>query len=441
MVSHRDQPTAPYQLYACFLVGLFLQFNIVPVAFHIPVPRITQLLTLPLIGFLIYTIAFSKRSFTQTIAYLSAMTILIAVHMFASGTSMSFGGSNSDLASALAFGLYLFGAVGLYLLLSKRNATNYFAWGIVIGGLLSLVAFFMQAHGMAALARTLGLAQPNQVVARLSDEGETIRLSGMWAHANQVGHVLAMVAPASGFLLLSRGNKLPTVLMAIAMLVCFNYTGNRGGVITSVLTAIAAIFIRSETTRSRRRAIVGSAIFLFIATYALYFMPLPESFYARFEHNANMDRNASGRLLTTQEALTLAIEHPFGMSQPDWRSALVQRTGFSTPHNGFFALANAMGLLFLLMFVGAQIRVVMLGLKKPRDLSLDIFLALAAFQIALSFMFEELGYTDTFMFVIALIMARVYSGAVDFRTPMLRRGPIGPQFQTHSDSGTGAATA
>jgi hypothetical protein len=60
-------------------------------------------------------------------------------------------------------------------------------------------------------------------------------------------------------------------------------------------------------------------------------------------------------------------------------------------------------------------------------LSLDIFLMLAAVQMSVSFLFEELSYVDAFMMMTSLVLARVFSGAVDMtgraRTRVQRRQP------------------
>jgi hypothetical protein len=418
-----EQPAFQWALFA---LGFFLQFNLVPTAWHIPVTRFTQLLMLPCIAFLVHRLA-SRTNMIFTVFYCAVMMLFVVLHLAFSGTSLTFGSGNSDLAVTIGYALYLLGGVGIYIMLAQRNGTSWFCWGILIGALLSLIVFVMEAHGMTGLAQSLGLAQPNQTVQKMGGEDGFSRLTGMWGHANAVGHVLAIAAPAAGYLFVSRRERMPLVLLGIIMLVCFYFTANRGGIIATMVTGVVMLFARKESIRAQRRSILITLGGLAVVAYGLYYLPSPDFIYARFSGGSGMNNNATGRVVTLMAGLDLAVRHPFGMSITDWGDALHRSTGFDTPHNGFISMANGMGVPFVLMYIWAVVTVGIAGLRKPRKLSLDIFLMLAAVQMSVSFLFEELSYVDAFMMMTSLVLARVFSGAVDMtgraRTRVQRRQP------------------
>ncbi|QJU57104.1 O-antigen ligase family protein [Sphingomonas sp. AP4-R1] len=405
-----EQPS--YQ-WAAFALGFFLQFNLVPTAWHIPITRFTQLLMLPCIAFLVHRLA-SRPNPLPTLLYCAGMLLLVVLHLAFSGTPLAFGGGNIDLAASVGYALYLLGGVGLYIMLAQRSGTSWFCWGILIGGLFSLLVFVMEANGLTGLAKAIGLTQPTQSLQKIgSDDGFT-RLTGMWGHANEVGHVLAIAAPAAGYLYVSRRERMPLVLLGLITMACFFFTANRGGVIAVIVTGLAMLVARKERVDIKRKSFLFTMLGVVGVCYALYFLPSPDFIYARFAGDSGaINSNASGRLVTTRLGIDIALHHPFGMGVTDWRAALERGSGFQTPHNGFISMTNGMGIPFLLMCVWALIAVTLAGLRQPRKLSLDIFLMLAAVQMAVSFMFEELSYVDSFMMISALIMARVYSGAVN----------------------------
>ncbi|PZU07037.1 O-antigen ligase [Sphingomonas sp.] len=408
--------------WAAFGTGFLLQFNLVPAAWHIPVTRISLIAMLPWIAFLIHRLL-SRANPLSTILYSAIIVLFVFLHLAFSGTALTFGGGNVDLALSLGYLIYLLGAVGLYIVLAQRSGTAWFCWGLLFGALTSLLVFVMQAIGLGGLAISLGLSQPRQVIQGLVDGSS--RLTGMWGHANEVGHILAISAPAAGYLFVSRRDRAPLVLLAIIMGGCFFFTANRGGMIAAIITCIAMFFARKESVMEQRRPLLITLALLAVVGYALYFLPAPEFIFARFTEDSNINNNASGRLGTTLAGLEMAVTHPFGMSGVDWRSALRSRTGFSTPHNGFIAMTNSIGLPFVLMYLVALVTVVLAGLRKPRKLSLDIFLMLAAVQASFSFMFEDVSLADPFMVIIGLIMARVYSGAVTLAAPRRRNASAG----------------
>jgi O-antigen ligase len=411
-LTPRAAPAEPrsYQ-WSAFATGFFLQFDLVPTAWHIPITRISLVIMLPWIAFLVHRLL-SRTNLLWTILYGVLMLIFVLLHLAFSGTSLNFGGGNVELAVSLSYALYLLGGIGLYIALAQRSGTGSFCWGLLIGALVSLIVFVMQAAGLGSLAIALGLSQPRQVIQELGGSGFS-RLTGMWGHANAVGHILAIAAPAAGYLFIARRDRLPLILLAVIMGTCFFFTANRGGMIAAVLTCIAMLFMRKESVMAQRRTFLIAIGGLVGISYAMYFLPSPEFIYVRFTEDSGINSNASGRVATTLSGIELAIRHPFGLSSTDWRASLKENTGFITPHNGFITLAYQMGLPFLLMYLAAIVGCVLAGLRKPRKLSLDIFLMLAAVQASISFMFEELSNADPFIVLIGLIMARCYSAAVD----------------------------
>lgn len=409
-------------LWGAFLVGFFLQFNLVPTAWHIPITRFSQLVMLPCIAFLVHRLL-SRANPLSTLFYCVLMLLFVALHLALGGASLAFGNANIDLALSVGSALYLLGGVGLYILVAQRSGTTWFCWGILLGGLLSLIVFVMEANGMTGLAKAIGLAQATQNVQMVAVGGGIGRLTGMWGHANEVGHVLAIAAPAAGYLFVSKRERMPLVILGIILAVCFFYTANRGGIIAAMATCIAMLFARKESIAVQRNSILLTLGAMAVIAYALYFLPPPAFIYERFADDAAMTNNASGRMATTLAGIEIALRHPFGMQVQDWRSALLSQTGFQTPHNGFISMANGLGVPFLLMYLFALVVVVIAGLRQPRKLSLDIFLMLAAVQMSVSFLFEELSYVDAFMLMFSLVMARVYSGAVNLaeRRPAVGR--------------------
>lgn len=408
-------------LWAAFAVGFFLQFNPVPLAWHIPVPRFSQFAMLPCIAFLVHRML-SRTNLLSPLLYCALMLLFACIHVAVAGTSLMFGGGNTDLAITVSYVLYLIGGVGLYILLTQRSATAWFCWGLLIGALLSLVVFVMEANGMSGLAKLLGLTQSNQTIQKIGVSDGFSRLTGMWGHANEVGHVLAIAAPAAGYLYVARRERMALLVLAIVTGACFYFTANRGGVIAVLVTCIVMLFARKEVVAVKRRSILIMLAALAVISYALYFMPSPDFIYARFSDESGATKNASGRVETTLAGIELALQHPFGIGDTDWRAALQARTGFSTPHDGFISMAYEMGLPFVLMVMVAMAIVSFAGFRQPRTFSLDIFLMLAAVQMMISFLFEELSYVDPFVMLVSLILARVYSGAVSTVT---RRGARG----------------
>lgn len=399
--------------------GFFLQFDLVPTAWHIPITRITLILMIPFILYLFHYIT-TYRKLTKVTGYLVAIPAFSLLHIASTGMSLSFGASNTDLALALGFVLYLVGGIGIYITLFRRGGTDGFCWGLLLGALCSLPILVLQANGFGDLLIKVGFAEPRQVVQQVNLPGLTERLTGMWGHANEVGHVLAIATPAACYLYLYRQTRLPLAIAAIVSVVGYYYTVNRGGIIASMLVFIMTLFIKNKQvgidySKQKPNDILIAAIALGVIVIALYLLPTPEFLYKRLDDANAINQNAGGRFATTLAGLQAALQSPFGSLSSDWRWTMKGLTGFTTTHNGFLSLAFELGALALPFFIFAFGAVVVQGFRTSKRLSLDTYLMLASIQVSISFMFEELSDCDAFMLMMGIIMARVYSGVVDVK--------------------------
>ena len=391
-----------------FLAGFLLQFNFQPRAFGIPVDRVSILLQSGLVVILMLLLL-NRRVGGRGVAFLVGAFLLFAANIMANGADLAFGYGNVDLSISVTYALSLVAAVPLLWALREQVCVEAFCWGVVLGGAGGAVVAVMQTFGLSPLLTSFGLVpagQTVQVVGGLLGS----RQGGMWGHANELGHVVAMTVPA-GLALTSTGRgRIALPLAILSNLAVFYVAGNRGGIVSASVTIVAALYFGGGLRLAVGRFMVASLTILAAIPLILIFLNSDNLLYQRFASDGNIDNNIAGRLSSTAYGVKLALTHPFGLGWNEWHAALRADTGISSTHNGFISVAFAFGALFCALFILALVKQVSISPVVKDKAPIDTLLFYSSIGIAISMLFEQLGYSIPFIFMACLITARFILG-------------------------------
>lgn len=307
---------------------------------------------------------------------------------------------SSDLRTAnLARHYVLYGFATLYVVLILRDlpAIDCFCTGLIAGVLATVPIFVLQDFGYTPALIEWGLT-PGYFQITGVFTSDVLRLTGFWGHPNEAGHVAALSSAAAAYFAFVRHRFMPLVIVGGALLAIFSYTMSRGGLIAGATPLVLPLLFfrgRLEMWRIGVLAAAGAIVLIILSNV--------DSIAARFQDDPNASNNIGDRIDSILYGFRIMFTHPFGTSIADLFSLIYSGTGgVGSPHNGFLFFGAIFGLLPLTLFL-----VALAANLRVRD-DTDIFFAVLTFQITLSFLFEILSDSYSYVFVICILLSRAF---------------------------------
>ncbi len=354
--------------------------------------RLSDFITVGIIGLFGLYVLNPRR-----MAGLAVFALIVGAVVFLRTQAALFG---EDRRTDILFIHYVaYSFVGVYMAIILRTVTRIdsFCWGLIVGLLVTVPVFVLEAAGYSSALTQLGLI-PEYGFVLSYYTSDILRYAGLWVHPNEASHVAALSAAAGAYFVFVHRRFLPLVLTAAGLLAVFYYTQSRGGLIAGgVVLAIPLLF------RAKKQNIMYLAVGLgLIAAIVLLISQLDIVAY-RFADDATAGHNFNERIASTFAALQLLLSHPFGMSDAYFISMLATATGgVESPHNGFVYFGAVFGIIPLLILIFA----IATNLRSwNRE---ESFFALLALQVSISFMFEELPISYCYALVLCLLIGRMY---------------------------------
>lgn len=305
--------------------------------------------------------------------------------------------------------LYSLAAVMINYVIQEPRALRLFCYGLVAGligsvGLMGLVASgLFPTQTLAEMGLTAGYAAEFGGYVR-----DTPRSSGLWGHPNEAGHVAVLASSAAAFLYITDRRVIPFIAAVAALLAVFYFTLCRAGFGASALILMIGLLVPAY-----RRGF-GSGLIAVALIGAFIFVANLDVLGTRLADDANASDNALERVTSSAVGIWLALENPFGQSIADFSHAMSERTSVATPHNGFIFAAAIFGIpVFLILF-----SVISANLFVKRRSEEWSFFALLVLQIVVSFFFEQLTGSISYVMMIGLLIGRVFLHS-RFGTPFL----------------------
>ena len=295
----------------------------------------------------------------------------------------------ATLVQAARWLLALPWAVALVVVLRDEDDRARFAWGLVLGCGVNALVVVMQAVGLDAPLRPLGISSTDSDIATWVMQAP--RLPGLHRHYGASSAVTSLIAPAALYLYLSgrRGIWLPLVcLLALAVTLQITFTRSPL-VVTAVTVALALI-----TARRFGRLLRLGAVLLALSVPALIVIGPPGG-KARWTDVVSFQANASERYESTINGLELALENPVGLGVSATQEEMTQRGAIKATHNALVQAAVFFGLPLALMLLAALLHhawILLRGVDDPGFVE-----GLIAVQVLGLFLFEEHLNNPTFV--------------------------------------------
>ena len=402
MLSHRSNRALPafdpfriLALCAVFSFGFFLQFNIMTSTFGLPFMRLTDALLFvytPYFFLLVgigLTLRYGLPYFIILFAIISATLLL--------KTSVERG----DVYFTLIY--VLTGVFCFYFAMIAREDTFliYFAAGILLGLIPSLIVLLLQASGRTSLPM-IGLGVPADQYDLNSAILAKVKPGGLWSHGNEAGHVYALATGAALYLALRF--RRPSIYVAGygLLLASFTVTLNRAGLIAPTIALIYCYVRLGDLYLYVKTAVIGIIVVLILAmgVAASGVDVFSDAIQKRFFADYNASENVADRLQSNVAGLEVTLEHPFGIGYHE-RRLLVN----DSLHNGFLSLADQSGIAISLWYILSGIYLII------RRRHMHSFYIIMFLFTATSMLFEELSINQFFIFSVALTIA---AGWVDY---------------------------
>lgn len=375
-----------------FLAGFLLTVNLYVVPFLATSPRATDLAGVALAAWVIVRLAQGKQR-PLPLASVGLLALTPVIWLF-------FNVLSGDMRSAVLTARWLLAlpwAAALFLLLDSDKFREYFAWGLVIGGLANVGVMILQMLGFESLLQALGLSSSGANYSFAV--AHQIRIPGLHGQHNASSSVLSLLVPAGFYLYFCGRMRLPMFLVSLlGLLVALNLTSTRSPLLVSLLTVGFAL----ATARRFKLSVI-------LATVALTFLvPLltiygPPGGWARWKNTEALVSNATERQDSTLGALQLSLENPLGLGAAQGSIKLVDRTGLRATHNAFLQASLVWGLPFGLVILGGLLSTVMAGIKGVES---PLYLpSLLGIHLAGLFMFEEHLNNPTFIIMAAWLVS------------------------------------
>ena len=310
---------------------------------------------------------------------------------------------------AMHYALYSFAALYVVIILSKPSAIEWFCGGLIAGVLATVPIFVLQDLNYTQTLITWGLT-PGYFDSTGVSTSDVLRYTGVWGHPNEAGHVAALSAAAGAYFAVVRHRYAPLVIVAGSLLAIFYYTMSRGGLIAGgAALVIPFLLSRGRLNVGRLVALVGTVAIAVIVISNIDFVA------TRFQ-DPNATSNIQDRFDSILYGWQLIFAHPFGTSTAELVSLVLSGTGgVGSVHNGFLWFGGIFGLLPLALFLVA----IAANFRVRNDN--DIFFAALAFQVSLSFLFEVLSESYSYVFVMCLIFSWAF---LKTRVGALLRTPV-----------------
>ncbi len=386
-----------------FLAGFLLTVNLYVVPFLATSPRATDLAGVALFPWIILRLAQGKQR-PLALAAVGVLALSPVIWLF-------FNILSGDIRSAVLTTRWLLAlpwAAALFLLLENEKFREYFAWGLVIGGLANVGVMILQLLGFESLLQAVGLSSSGANYS--TAVAHQVRIPGLHGQHNASSSVLSLLVPA-GFYLYFRGRMSLVMFLGslLALLVALNLTSTRSPLLVSLVTVGFAL----ATARRLKLSII-------LATVAMTFLvPLlvvygPPGGWARWKNTEALISNATERQDSGRGALQLSLENPLGLGAAQGSIKLIDKTGIRATHNAFLQASLVWGLPFGLLILGGLVSTVMGGIKGVES---PLYLAsLLGIHLAGLFMFEEHLNNPTFIIMAAwLVSLGLVRGAFDSR--------------------------
>ena len=331
-------------------------------------------------------------------------TRVVAVTLFSCIVGLLFvpaiyGGDAVTSTLAAHYILYSLAAVFIGYVLKDRQALRIFCYGLIIGlvgsvGLMAVVASgLFPTQTLAGMGLTAGYAAEFGGYIR-----ETPRSSGLWGHPNEAGHVATLAAGAAAFLYTADRRLVPLAVTGAAFLAVFYFTLCRAGFAAGVIVLMLALLIPAY-----RRGF-GSGLIAVVLIGAFVFAANLDVLGARLADDANATDNARERLTSSATGIWLALEHPFGQSLTDFSRNMSSFTAVETPHNGFIFAAAILGIPTFFVLLSSMVANLFINYRSDEWQ----FYAFLMLQIAVSFFFEQLAGSISYIMIIGLLLGRVF---------------------------------
>jgi hypothetical protein len=291
---------------------------------------------------------------------------------------------------------YSFAGLYFAMILRTRATIDRFCWGLIVGMLLTVPIFVLQALGYASTLVNFGLV-PEYYTLFFYENNNLVRYSGLWGHPNEASHVAALSAAAGAYFTFVYRRYLPLALTAAGLLAIFYFTQSRGGLLVSGAVLAVPLLFGTRHQFNILHVLLG----IFVIGIVSLLVSQLDVIALRFT-DAEAGHNFSERIASTVAALQLLLSNPLGMPDSYFQLSLVHAVGVGSPHNGFIFFAAIFGLAPLTVLI------VVFAVNLRRWHNDDAFFALFTFQICLSFLFEQMALSYCYALAICLLLGRAY---------------------------------
>lgn len=292
----------------------------------------------------------------------------------------------------------LFGAVFYF---STPHQRDRFAFGVVVGGVLGFTIAVLEAFGLGMMLVDLGLRSATAAsrgLGSLDQSGLTLRVTGMWGDANELGPVGTLPIVASLYLVGRRGHSRIVFWISFA---CMSINAlflsfNRSGLISSI-ASILIYAMRYHPSRMPGILVRGAVISLLILVAAYFILPdAIEDLVARYSFEAALI-NIQGRLASFGSGILLISKYPNGLSSSIWPDYMRSMSWVANPHNAFVSTSFGAGILFALFSLVSFLYCIF---------SQDRFSSLLATNLFILFFFETLNFSPGFIYFLGIIWSK-----------------------------------
>lgn len=393
-----------------------MQFNIMTSTFGLPFLRLTDALAIVFIPCLFVMVG-PGNTVRFGLPYLATLSLVVVATLLLK-TAVQVG----DVYFTLI--LFLYGVLSFYFVMAAKNESMLVAFSIgTLAGLVpSAIVLFLQAGGDTSLY-SIGLGVPPDEMAANSALLATVKLGGIWALGNESGHVYAIATAPALYLSIRYRRPLIYVVAYCVLLATFTDTLNRGGLVAPSIGLIYCyarlgnFFLYAKTAL----ALVAVAV---TATANFGLDPFYDVIERRFFTDEAATSNVAERLMSNLAGLQISIENPFGIGFHERISQMLhETTSVESVHNGFLSLAYQSGIVVPIVYVVSGVYLLIRRRAMP-PLYMITFLFTAS-----SMMFEELTYSQPFIFSVTLTIAAAWVEYIKrTRTTKTRSVPLGRKF-------------
>ena len=366
-------------------IGLFLIFNFSLYPSSANAPRMTDILSVLLFGFLL--LEFFRRGITRrevAIYFIIVAVVLpwLLISLAISDSSLTFAAARLLLTS--------FGAAMLVKALFRQRTETAFLMGGCVGGLIvTLIAVGQYLD----LSPAFDIFIPAETPVWWGGQGKP-RSVGIWQHPNGLAQA-QMVSAAFALALAFFKRKWVFGLASFAIIVLGTYYSTQ----TRSMIVVAAALIALCILFTPHRRLRWLSVFVFAVALPVVMLTaesvLGERWFGTTRSGMSLMGNISERLETSLYSLGLILQNPLGYGFNGRREVLIDHFGFAASHNSYISL----GLTFALPALVALIASIWLSARSMlvRDWQERAFLPVLM-SVAILFLVEDSIYSTTMQF-------------------------------------------